>query len=509
MGVVAKDSRFGVVGNQVSGFVNYGIEVTGSGTDGLVVRENVLRQTGTTVDTGTGVYFHDATGRIQVQANEIRQCEDGVYVLNVTGIDILDNQILASHRYGIYLLAGPSGISGSSRANYPIPDARMTGNVIQGSGTAVGVTMDKNAAQTVLDATGNYWGTTDANAIAQTIIDQEDHESRPTVDYDPFLSEPPDAVAAASLRGDVNDDGEISAADAVLILQQTAGLITLPDPRYPKLFRAIADVSGNGTISPYDATLILQFAVQLIDVFPADLVPAAPEHYRPLLEQLRVWMTTSRAGEAGTYLLPIQVSGASGVSSGRLQIEYDPVLLDVMSIQPSEETAHWDFQHQTGRDRATVAFAGVEPLRGDNVLAYLVVGPRSGNSRAIDSSIRLSYAEFNEVVVLGQPNLFDAVPVPDTTALFQNYPNPFNPETWIPYQLAIPADVGVEIYSSTGTVVRRIALGHQPAGMYQSREDAAYWDGRNDRGETVASGVYFYRFHAGEFVAIGKMMIVR
>ena len=96
---------------------------------------------------------------------------------------------------------------------------------------------------------------------------------------------------------------------------------------------------------------------------------------------------------------------------------------------------------------------------------------------------------------------------PEETSLLPNYPNPFNPETWIPYQLAAPADVTLHIYSTTGTAVRTLALGHQPAGWYQTRDRAAYWDGTNDLGEPVASGVYFYTLTAGDFTATRKMLI--
>ena len=93
------------------------------------------------------------------------------------------------------------------------------------------------------------------------------------------------------------------------------------------------------------------------------------------------------------------------------------------------------------------------------------------------------------------------------TALLANYPNPFNPETWIPYQLAEPAVVNISIHSSDGRLVRELALGYVPAGMYHSKSRAAYWDGRNALGESVASGVYFYSLTAGDFTATGKMLI--
>ena len=97
--------------------------------------------------------------------------------------------------------------------------------------------------------------------------------------------------------------------------------------------------------------------------------------------------------------------------------------------------------------------------------------------------------------------------IPDETALLSNYPNPFNPETWIPYQLAKSADVTLTIYDVRGVVVRQLVLGHQPAGVYQSRGRAAYWDGRNALGEPVASGVYFYTLTAGNFTATQKLLI--
>ena len=101
----------------------------------------------------------------------------------------------------------------------------------------------------------------------------------------------------------------------------------------------------------------------------------------------------------------------------------------------------------------------------------------------------------------------EAWQMPEETSLLPNYPNPFNPETWIPYQLAEPADVALTIYDIQGRVVRDLDLGHQRAGVYQSRARAAHWDGRNAHGEPVASGLYFYTLKAGDFTATRKMLI--
>ena len=99
--------------------------------------------------------------------------------------------------------------------------------------------------------------------------------------------------------------------------------------------------------------------------------------------------------------------------------------------------------------------------------------------------------------------------VPKETVLLANFPNPFNPETWIPYHLAKDTDVTLHIYAVDGHIVRTLALGHEAAGLYQSRSRAAYWDGRNAVGEPVASGLYFYTLTAGDFSATRKMLILK
>ena len=99
--------------------------------------------------------------------------------------------------------------------------------------------------------------------------------------------------------------------------------------------------------------------------------------------------------------------------------------------------------------------------------------------------------------------------IPSKTALLQNYPNPFNPETWIPFALAEDSLVTVNIYDANGNLVRRFDIGKQGAGVYTSRDRALYWDGRNNTGERVSSGIYFYQLRAGDFSATRRMLILK
>ena len=147
--------------------------------------------------------------------------------------------------------------------------------------------------------------------------------------------------------------------------------------------------------------------------------------------------------------------------------------------------------------------------------AYSVIETKRGNLPLRPEDIQLWLTHVQQLD-LRDPTLKRGVMVlrhlmemltPKKTYLLPNYPNPFNPETWIPYKLSKPSQVTVTLYSADGWLVRTLALGHQPAGVYQDKSHAAYWDGRNALGEIVASGVYFYTLKAGEFTATRKMLI--
>ena len=144
----------------------------------------------------------------------------------------------------------------------------------------------------------------------------------------------------------------------------------------------------------------------------------------------------------------------------------------------------------TASDDATVLLWDLPPIVGNGVESLQIAAE----------------ANLNGVV-----NPMDALAgqTPKETALLTNYPNPFNPETWIPYQLAAPAEVTLTIYAVDGRTVRTLELGHQPAGVYYDRSSAAYWDGKNELGQPVASGVYFYTLSAGDFIATRKMSITK
>ncbi len=93
-----------------------------------------------------------------------------------------------------------------------------------------------------------------------------------------------------------------------------------------------------------------------------------------------------------------------------------------------------------------------------------------------------------------------------TKTITMRYPDE---ETWIPYQLPDDMDVCIRIYSVSGQLIKKLELGHKTAGSYTSKDKAAYWDGKNEAGEKVSSGVYFYTIQAGDFTATRKMVVAK
>ena len=99
--------------------------------------------------------------------------------------------------------------------------------------------------------------------------------------------------------------------------------------------------------------------------------------------------------------------------------------------------------------------------------------------------------------------------LPTTTQLLANYPNPFNPETWIPFELAEDAEVAVIIYDVQGKRLRQLQLGMVTAGRYVTVDQAAYWNGKTETGEAVASGTYFYQLQTGDYTETRKLVILK
>ena len=249
--------------------------------------------------------------------------------------------------------------------------------------------------------------------------------------------------------------------------------------------------------------------------------------------------TTLRTGSKGSANFRVEASGLSS-QSFNLTVEPDTASQEKYKYADGRRIGFWDDNYwyqdlyrftfpgkvvsYSWRSRTSNANVDKNDVRKSGNTVYVPVNILAKTFPT--ATIRLWVTATYEVTASspGAPSLHsqfgpetqqlstfwqDLYQVPEKTALLPNYPNPFNPETWIPYRLAEAAEVTLSIYSLNGNRVRTLALGHRPAGFYESRSRAAYWDGRNAIGERVASGVYFYTLTAGDFAATGKMLILK
>lgn len=142
----------------------------------------------------------------------------------------------------------------------------------------------------------------------------------------------------------------------------------------------------------------------------------------------------------------------------------------------------------------TTTYLDTEVTGGQNYYYRLSAYDFSGNESAFSAELPVSITDVND----------RSGGIPTVFALQQNYPNPFNPETSIQYQLPTPGHVTLVIYSSLGQEVRRLVDRSQPAAYH-----VVVWDGRDDSGNLLPSGVYFYRIESGKFTAMKKLVMMK
>ena len=213
------------------------------------------------------------------------------------------------------------------------------------------------------------------------------------------------------------------------------------------------------------------------------------------LDQLQVWELGTAAPEQSIRFeasAPIQFVRGGSVSS-HFRSPRLPEQRDYLFVNHKDRLQIWDWATKTS-------------LAMPDIPRYFAAS-RDGSVVITRGNVSYRTRIWNvRSLLFPKPVLFGAV---KQTALLPNFPNPFNPETWIPYHLAEAAHVRIRIYDVAGHLVRTLDLGTKLARSYLSREQAAYWDGRSDMGESVSSGVYFYTLEAGDYRRTRRMTVVR
>ena len=303
------------------------------------------------------------------------------------------------------------------------------------------------------------------------------------------------------LYGDVNNDGNITASDATLTLRYGVGIATLTETQ-----RDAADVSGDGTISAYDVALILRRVVGLITKFPVEESPsAAPQPSIAKIADYRLQLNELLYKPGMTFTVSIILDGASNIFAGEIELSYDPSLLMPFEVKT---TSGYFLKYESDNGQLRIWIAGTEVFEGSGSIVEVTFKVSENVATPVRSHLSLSKFKLNETT-LDKKALAEFTIQSYQFKLLPNYPNPFNPDTWIPYELAEEAEVAIEIYNVAGQLIRTLNLGFHPRGTYYSKSKAVHWDGRNNAGERVASGVYFYHLHADSFRATKKMVIIR
>ncbi|MBI2505666.1 MAG: T9SS type A sorting domain-containing protein [Candidatus Latescibacteria bacterium] len=334
-------------------------------------------------------------------------------------------------------------------------------------------------------------------------------------------------------RGDVDLNAHIESFDASLVLMHSVFMLNLDNPedplndvienRYeftvPVAAAQMADVSGQLGVTAFDAALILQREVGLLTHFPSEegyyrlweppawwnppTAPAAKPVATPAPRPLArvVSLGTPEEGPERVIVVPVEIDQMEGVLAGTLALSYEAQALQPVGVRATLLTQGYLLSDHAQGGQVWVSFAGPRWRAGSGAVME-VLFRRQGEGIGV---LSLSQVQLNEEEVQVQEARLQTVsPVPRELALYPNYPNPFNPRTVIGYGLPAGGEVEVSVYNLAGQRVRRLWVGWQGVGVHQVE-----WDGRDEEGRVLSSGVYVCRLAVGQRVLVRKMLLVK
>ena len=304
----------------------------------------------------------------------------------------------------------------------------------------------------------------------------------------------------APLPGDVNGNGSVDTRDAYLALRIVNGLSLYTNPTghtEPTSYeQTAADVNQDGEVTVADALLIMYMALDRI------AKPVRPE----LVAAVGVrWGEAVREG--GVLTVPLAIEGRSDLHAADVRIRYRPESLVPLGVDT--DAAHTLAAVDTEEDGLIqVALVNADGIVGEAGgmlnIRFKVEGkmPEEGTISLERASLFDGNAAPVAVRELGRTAELRILPT--SYALNQNFPNPFNPSTEIRYQLPESGPVQLVVYDLLGQEVKVLADGAAEAGVH-----SVTWSGVDGMGRPVGSGIYLVRMKAGEFVQVRKMTLAR
>jgi len=315
----------------------------------------------------------------------------------------------------------------------------------------------------------------------------------------------------AALYDELGNDISVQTEDGRLMIEST------PQPQeFPRW-----DVNEDGVVDIADLVLV---GIH----FGEDYRQNAP--ISPLVGKMRskyaegdLWLEAKVQFDSVPHLrIQLKTTPITDLYGYQFILSFDPTALELLTamgnpqLKQDGEQTYWTVSEKRAFITAThVRQATKHGINANGTLATIIF--RVKNTESSKSSplnltgIELADSKAQLIPVnikhsnLNLRQLF----TPSSSLLAQNYPNPFNPETWLPYQLASDAAVTISIYNPNGRLIRMLHLGDRKAGIYMTKARAAYWDGKDNSGQRVASGVYFYSMQADDFMATRKMVIAK
>lgn len=300
-------------------------------------------------------------------------------------------------------------------------------------------------------------------------------------------------LTVISRWGDVSGDGGVHAYDAALILKwivDPAGASLLPHQLI------VADGDLDGEITAYDASVILQWIVGRIDELP--------------YPGLKLTLASLRLDDFGGYpgqtiSVPIHLDESYNLYSTEATVCHDPMVLKVVNIEGTRPG--YFFSHRLGEGKVRFVYAGSESVSGGEPLALLTFSVLDGAQEGCTLSLRDVRMNNLPREPMSQTAEFRLVTSTESSARFylnQNYPNPFANETTISFGIMNRCRVSLKIYNVSGELVKVLLDGpHDPAYYRYS------WDGRDESGSPLGSGVYFCRMETGKYSLTRKLSLIR
>lgn len=296
---------------------------------------------------------------------------------------------------------------------------------------------------------------------------------------------------------------------------------TLSDVRFALTKRQPGDFDGNGTIDFKD---MMQLVHHIMDkkaydtqfdlnkdgeIGLADLLSVSPLRATKLATEQGFLRWQQVDDEPQVLVAELVVDDMPLAKGYVLQVNYDADSAELLGAKETDGGVFSGHPLLVQRQNGSVLIA----LDGDNVtpvgkqgslvqLRFKLKG--DATTVPIDIVTALLFAEDEQLVPVRLPATFDLELPPQAFRLMQNSPNPFNPATTIAFELPQAADVDVAVYNLVGQRLRTLVSEQKAPGRYQ-----VVWDGKDDSGRDVSSGVYFYRYHAGEFLASRRMLLIR